>query len=337
MPNIFTKSLTVTAVAFSLLLAPTLVASKDREKKPDYSHLRGEWPVTDFEKASVPVAQILSGGPPRDGIRSIDDPKFVPARLIRDISDTEPVISVKLGGDVKAYPFRILIQHEIVNDIVGGLPIAVTYCPLCNSAFVFARQIGGRAVEFGTTGRLYNSNLVMYDRLTESWWAQFTGEAIVGELTGAQLHRLPARIESFAKFRARNPMGDVLVPPDNPRRSYGLTPYAGYDSLRRPWFPVAELPKGLSPMARVVTVGDRAWSLRYVRKKGPIETDDGLVISWERGQNSVLDKRKISRGADVGNVLVQQRTADGLLDVAYGVDFAFAFQSFYPDGIIVTK
>ncbi len=317
------------------LLAPAFAALAEKDR---FADLRDEWPVTDFSQASVKIKKIIAAGPPRDGIASIDDPHFLPASKITDLADTEPVFSVLLGGDAHAYPFSILIQHEIVNDWVGGLPVAITFCPLCNSAAAFDRHIEGEAVEFGTTGRLYLSNLVMYDRLSESWWAQFTGEAIAGRLTGAKLKRLPSRIESFASFKMRHPDGNVLVPPRRfPGRSYGRNIYVGYDSLSAPWFRAGRLPRNIPAMARVVAVGDRAWALTLVRKKARIETADGLIITWQPGQNSALDTGKISKGRDVGNVLVQQNTPDGPIDIPYGVDFAFAFHAFHPKAKIVTR
>lgn len=136
-----------------------------------------EW-RTDFTKHTVPMEEIVSGGPPKDGIPAIDDPDFVSIRDAgRWLDGREPVIVVENAGDARAYPYQILIYHEIVNDVVGGRPLSVTYCPLCNTALVFERRHGERLLDFGTTGRLRHSDMVMYDRQTESWWQQATGEA----------------------------------------------------------------------------------------------------------------------------------------------------------------
>ena len=121
-------------------------------------------------------------------------------------------------------PLRILIWHEIVNDEVGGTPVTVTYCPLCNSAIVFDRRVPAHVLDFGTTGKLRNSDLVMYDRQTESWWQQFTGEAIVGSLTGTELKLIPSRLEFFGEFRTRHPGGKVLIPNNPELRTTGATP-----------------------------------------------------------------------------------------------------------------
>jgi hypothetical protein len=292
---------------------------------------RLEWPDTDFAKHAVPLDEIISGGPPKDGIPAIDDPKFVPVTEA-ELPPQEPVIGLIVDGDARAYPLRILIWHEIVNDVVGGVPVAVTYCPLCNTGLVFDRRIGDRVLEFGTTGKLRHSDLVMYDRTTESWWQQFLGEAIVGELTGTQLAMLPARLESFANFRERAPDGRVLVA-GGAARAYGANPYAGYDSAPAPFLYHGMLPDDIAPLARVVRVGDEAWSLDVVRQKAPFEVGD-LRFTWEPGQASALDAAAIAEGVDVGNVVVERRTADGWADAVYSVDFAFAFHAFHPEGVL---
>jgi hypothetical protein len=282
----------------------------------------GEWPNTDFSRHSVDLGEIMSGGPPKDGIPSIDDPKVV------------PVSDVTVNGEARAYPLGILTQHEIVNDTIGGVPVTVTYCPLCNSSIVFDRRVDGQVLDFGTTGKLRNSDLVMYDRQTESWWQQFSGKAIVGKMTGKTLKMLPSRQESFARFRARAPNGKVLVS-NRPFKRYGINPYVGYDSTQFPFLFRGDLPEGIAPMVRVVAVGGEAWSLPLLRRKGTIIQGD-LVLSWEAGQNSALDTRVIRRGRDVGNVVVQRRVGTKTEDVVHDVTFAFVFHAFHPEGAIHT-
>ena len=292
------------------------------------------WPQTDFTMASIDLGEIMSGGPSKDGIPPIDNPQFVSVGEETDLVDTEPLISVTINGESRGYPLRILMWHEIVNDEVGGVPITVTFCPLCNTALVFDRRVDGQVLDFGTSGNLRNSDLVMYDRQTESWWQQFLGEAIVGSMTGTVLELVPARIESFGLFRGRFPGGQVLVPNDRRMRSYGTNPYAFYDESRRPFLYNGELPEGIPPLSRVVKVGQEAWSLELVRTLGTIQTDGGLTITWQAGQNSALGDRTIAEGKDIGNVVVQQATDEGLRDVPYSVDFAFAFHAFYPESTI---
>ncbi|NNG03780.1 MAG: DUF3179 domain-containing protein [Inquilinus sp.] len=313
-------------LALATGFAATLAAAEPR-------YWRAEWPATDFEKTSIDLSEIISGGPPKDGIPSIDAPVFVPVAEAADLAPTEPVLSLEIAGDARAYPLRVLIWHEIVNDTVGGAPVAVTYCPLCNSGIVFDRVIDGRETTFGTTGKLRRSDMVMYDRLTESWWQQFLGEAVVGELTGTVLDIRPSRLESVERFAARHPDGRVLVPANPRMRSYGRNPYAGYDSTSWPFLYRGDYDGPVPALARVVAVGDQAWTLDMLRRAGRIEAGD-LVLTWEAGQNSALDTAAIAEGRDVGNVVVQRRTADGLADVPYDIPFAFAFRAFMPEGVL---
>ena len=291
-----------------------------------------EFPRTDFSRHSVPYAEIFSGGPPRDGIPSIDEPRFVPIAEAA-LADQEAVVGLVLGGEARAYPLQVLMWHEIVNDEIAGVPVAVTWCPLCNTSVVFDRRMGERVLSFGTTGRLRHSDLVMYDRETESWWQQFLGEAIIGELTGSMLDAIPSRLESFASFKARTQGGVVLVPNDPTRRAYGRNPYVGYDSANAPFLYRGEMPAGIHPMARVVRVGEEAWSLDLLRTLKVIEAGD-LRLSWTPGQSSALDAGRVADGLDVGDVVVQRLGPDGWRDEVYMVDFAFAFHAFVPDGVL---
>ena len=301
--------------------------------KAEPRYWTAEWPATDFDQSSVDFSEIISGGPPKDGIPSIDDPVFVSLSEAGDLSPTEPVISLEIDGDARAYPLQILIWHEIVNDVVGGKPVAVTYCPLCNSGIVFDRVIDGQVSEFGTTGKLRRSDMVMYDRLTESWWQQFLGEAIVGELIGTVLDTFPSRMESLERFAARHPDGKLLVPSNPTMRTYGRNPYAGYDSGSWPFLFRGEYDGPVPPLARVVAVGNEAWTLESLRAAGRIEQGD-LILTWEEGQNSALDSGVISQGRDVGNVVVQRRVDGVLEDVVHDIPFAFVFHTFVPDGVL---
>lgn len=290
-----------------------------------------EWPSTDFSRTSVPFDDIQSGGPPKDGIPAIDDPQFKPVADETAIADKEPVIAVSLGGQSKIYPLRILTWHEIVNDRIGGVPVAVTYCPLCNAGIVFDARLDGQTLTFGTTGKLRNSDLVMYDRQTESWWQQFSGDAIIGELTGKTLKMLPSRMEAFALAKARLPDALVLTAKRSFARPYGANPYVGYDTSVRPFLYAGDLPEDVEPMMRVVVVDGQAWTLPMLKKRRRVEAGD-LVLRWTAGQNSALDTRFISKGRDVGNVTVQRRTDDGLKDELHHVTFAFVFHAFHPEG-----
>jgi hypothetical protein len=307
---------------------------------PEIWKLRG-WAETDFSKTSIDLSEILSGGPPKDGIPSIDEPAFRPSGEITGIAGTEPVIRLEINGDLRAYPLQVLTWHEIVNDTVGGVPVAVTYCPLCNAALVFDRTVAGEVTTFGTTGMLRNSDLVMYDRKTQSWWQQFTGEAIVGSETGNELEMLPSRVVAFGDFAAEAPNGKVLVPNNPSMRAYGRNPYTGYDSAARPFLYSGEMPEGIGPMVRVIAIKDRgnpkAVSLVTLREKGEMSVGD-ITLRWTPGVNSALDKGQIAKGRDVGAVRAVRKDADGKeVDVVHDITFAFAFHAFHPDAEIITQ
>jgi hypothetical protein len=294
---------------------------------------------TDFSKSEVPFDEILSGGPPKDGIPSIDNPVFVPVTEAMLYADVEPVIEIPLDGlEPRAYPLSVLMFHEIVNDTVSGRPLAITYCPLCNSAVVFERTIEGEVVEFGTTGMLRHSDLVMYDRATETWWQQFTGRAIVGTHAGDKLTMVPSRVVSFSDFRERNPDGRVLVPNDINMRPYGRNPYVNYDGRSEPYpFFQGDLPEGIDPMARVVVVrqGENvtAVALSHLRQEGEIGVD-GVTLSWRSGVSSALDTAAIAQGSDVGGVSVVDGDDAPLV---HDVTFAFVVKAFHPEASILTE
>jgi len=313
---------------FFILLAAVLAFAPLAHANPStWSH---EWPETDFSETSIDDwSEIMSGGPPKDGIPAIDDPQFLRADDETALRGREPVITVEIeGAEPRAYPIRYLMWHEIVNDTVGGMPVAVTYCPLCNSGMTFDRRVEGRVLSFGVSGKLRHSDMVMYDRETQSWWQQAVGRGIVGEMTGVELHHLPTWMESWDQYRARNPDGLVMAEPAY-NRSYGRNPYRGYDRSTRPFLYNGENPPhGIPPLERVVRVGDRAWPLTRIRDAGGVR-EAGLAISWEAGQASALDTGVISEGREVGTVRV--RDGQGR-DVAHDVMFAFAFHAFWPDG-----
>ena len=288
-----------------------------------------EWPQTDFEKSTVEEwGEIISGGPPKDGIPALVNPAFTPIDQA-DLPENEPVITVELPQQPpRAYPLRYLIWHEIVNDQIGTQPVAVTFCPLCNSGLTFDRRLDGRVLEFGVSGKLRGSDMVMYDRQTESWWQQALGRAIVGELTGAQLAPVASWMESVGQFRARNPDGLIMDQPDFPR-AYGRNPYVGYDGRTHPFLYSGELPPHDIPaLARVVRVGPRAWPLSRLRETGEL-SEAGVRLTWQAGQSSALDTAQIAKGRDVGSIRV--RDAAGR-DLTHDVMFAFAFHAFWPEG-----
>jgi len=192
------------------------------------------------EKHTVPLEQIVSGGPPPDGIPSIDSRKFV---SVSDgdkfLGDSDKVVGIKLNGDIRAYPLQILVWHEIVNDNVGRIPVAVTYCPLCFTNQVFNRTVNHTVLEFGTSGKLYNSNLVMYDRLTKSLWSQALGEGIVGNYAGIKLEKIPFDVAFWKDWKQLYPNSKVLSKDTGSARPYGADPYGDYYTSPDILFPIS--------------------------------------------------------------------------------------------------
>ena len=268
-----------------------------------------EWPDTDFTKHSVPLEEIIPGGPGKDGIPAIDKPEFLPASDKPEwLDDSEPVIALimksKAGGEIaRAYPIQILIWHEIVNDEVAGVPVSVTFCPLCNASVVFDRRLEGRVLDFGTTGKLRKSDMVMYDRQTESWWQQFLGKGIVGEMTGKVLTVVPSRIMAWKDFHMTWPDGRVLSKDTGYFRNYGVNPYQGYDDINKSPFLLYERPDPrLQPMDRVAVLktsnGYRAYPYSALEKSGVVhDVVEGkpVVFLTKKNTRSPLDRRLISQ------------------------------------------
>lgn len=264
---------------------------------------------TDWSKHSIEYRELLSGGPPRDGIPPIDRPKFIDNQQAEQwLAPNDPVIALELNGDARAYPLQIMTWHEIVNDSVGEIPITITFCPLCNSAITFERHYQGTTYDFGTSGLLRHSDLVMYDRQTESLWQQFTGEAIVGAMTGEQLQMIPSGLIGFKQFQAAYPSGKVLSKETGYSRDYGHNPYPGYDDIRNNPFLFQDPIDGrLSAMARVVTISDgeyhNAYPVKLLEKLGVIHHklgEQSLAVFHQAGVSSALDTTRITNGMDVG-------------------------------------
>jgi hypothetical protein len=267
--------------------------------------------------------EIISGGPPPDGIPSIDEPEFVSIEAADEwLSDAEPVIYLEQGGEVHAYPVQILIWHEIVNDTVGGVPVTVSYCPLCNSAVSYLRVIDDVETTFGTSGRLFASALVMYDRATESLWTHFDGRAVAGLLTGRQLDPISSPLLAWSEFKTAFPDGVVLDRESTgASRPYGENPYAGYDNPETAPFlfrgTVDERAKAKQRVVGVAVDGAAAaWTLETISGSEAQATnakvgDTPIVILWKAGQVTALETARIVSGRDVGSVGVFSPTVDG--------------------------
>ena len=301
------------------LEAPPLTSGELLPEEPAPPGAEREF-TTDFSRHSVPYSEILSGGPPKDGIPAIDGPEFVTVEDADEwLQPQEPVILVVMAEDARAYPLQILMWHEIVNDIIGEIPVTVTYCPLCNTGVAFERAFDDQTLDFGTTGRLRISNLVMYDRQTETWWQQATGEGIAGEYTGRRLTFVPASMIAWADFKASHPGGKVLSRDTGYARSYGRNPYVGYDDENEsPYLFRGDTPELLPAMARVVTIDAEGEAVAYpyevlqeVHVVNDIVAGEPVVVLWAPGTASALDASSVAGGDDVGAATTFSRHLDG--------------------------
>ena len=251
--------------------------------------------ITDGTKHSVPFDEIIGGGPPKDGIPSIDNPKFIStADAGKFLTDSDPGIALDINGTARFYPFQILVWHEIVNDTINGQRILLTYCPLCLSGIVFDPLVNSERVEFGTSGKLWNSNLVMYDRKTDSLWSQILGEAIVGELTGTKLKVLPSDMVRFGDFKKLHPDGTVLSRDTGATRFYGQDPYGDYYTTPSTYFPVGKKDNRLSEkdfvLGIVINGKAKAYWPEAIKKLGKVEDrfeNKTIVAQYEKDIDAV--------------------------------------------------
>lgn len=293
----------------------------------------GEYPTT-LPTPTINTAELLRGQVP-DGIPAIDDPQFISVEEADSyLEDNEAVVVLDIDGDARAYPVQILIWHEIVNDVVGGVPVAITYCPLCNSAVSYERVVQGEVTTFGTSGLLFNSALVMYDRLTESIWTHYNGEAIAGVATQEQLDPISSPLLGWAEFKAAFPDGQVLDrDATGHSRSYGSNPYTNYDNPTGvPFLFRGELDDQIGAQRRVAGVSidgtAKAWTLEAISGGTARVTHDTVgeqpvVVFWKAGQATALESGQIAGGRDVGNVgvFVPEAGGDVLTFVADGDGF----------------
>ena len=273
--------------------------------------------TTNGQKHIIPLEKIKSGGPPKDGIPSIDTPEFIEASQEYHVSDSDTVLGLEINGDVRAYPLSILVWHEIVNDNVGGVPVAVTYCPLCFTNQVFERVIDGQEVEFGTSGKLYNSNLVMYDRLTNSYWSQALGKAIVGELTGYELSTIPFDVIKWGDWKSLHPDSVVLTTNTGHVRAYGVDPYGNYYTETRIIFPVENTDNRMHPKEIILGFNDGDVYKAYKQQ----DVESAVIINDQINNNPIF---LVSLYPE--NARVFERTVDGKV-----------LEFFFKDGSIIDK
>lgn len=274
-----------------------------------------------MSKTNVDLSEITAVVP-RNTFPQIDYPKFIEREEgQKTFYKHEPVISVAINGKAKAYSLNMLTMHEISNDLLAGIPILPTYCPLCNASVVYDRRLTHNSkeylLEFEVSGMLRNSDMIMADNQTETWWQQLTGEGLVGELAGAGLEVIPSMVISVEEFFERRPNGEILSPNTGTRAEnrYGMNPYEGYDGLsKKPYesfFDYKKLDSRLEPMDRVIDIegsdGYKIYPFSMVANLGILhDTYDGnsIVIFHKEGTVSVLDKRQISKSRSVGSATV---------------------------------
>lgn len=313
--------------------------------------------ITNNVKHIVPLYEIKSGGPPKDGIPSIDKPKFVPVQEVDFITGDDLIIGLRVGDEVKAYPLSILVWHEIVNDNVGGIPVAVTYCPLCFTSQVFERTVDGKETEFGTSGKLYNSNLVMYDRNTDSMWSQALGKSIVGTLTGYELKRVPFDLARWSDWKSLYPDTLVLSIDTGFSRPYGVDPYGNYYTDSRIMFPVRHSDDRMHPKEIILgfiedgsfkaykmsdiesqkivndQVGDRKLVLisivPYTIRAFDRVVDD-QILEFTYSEEKIMDKQTGSMWDFDGKAISGPLAGKSLDQIPYDPGFWFEWVAFHP-------
>lgn len=303
--------------AFALLLAGFITVPNDAPAAPPG---RAAFNGFDVSNGIIPTSEILSGGPPRDGIPAIDHPRYIRPEAVNFLRPDDLVVSMTLGGLTRAYPLRILVWHEIVNDELGGQPIAVTYCPLCGTAMVFNRRIGGRTLSFGVSGLLHFSDVLMYDRQTDSLWSQLAMRAVSGPQVNTALEWLPSEHLTWAAWKEKYPQGEVLSTQTGYQRDYSGTAYAGYEQSPGTMFPVptyrAELPKKAWVIGVIVDGVARAYPLDSL-------PPDQMV----RDQ---INSAALEVTFHPASQLAEVRRAGSGEPIPYVKAYWFAWQAFYP-------
>jgi len=310
-------------------------------------------------KYVVSPSEILSGGPPKDGIPSIDNPVFISAEQAeRFLSDNDLVIGLEYKGVVRAYPYKVLVWHEIVNDVVAGDHLAITYCPLCGTSTAFVAVLEGEPVQFGVSGKLYNSDLVMYDRRTDTWWSQHWGIGILGPLAGQVLKRVQVDVMTWAKWKSLHPDTEVLSTETGHSRPYGRDPYGNYYGSTEIWFPVKNKDDRLHPKTIVhgINIGGsvKVYEEKSIAKAQLLNDEfagepllvlspfeqlvrvysrnlDGQVLEFELRDGRFFDKQTGSEWNIGGQAVEGPLKGKSLKPVLSCVGFWFAWVAFFPD------
>ncbi len=250
--------------------------------------------ATNTGKSLIPLDEVLGGGPAKDGIPSLTNPKYIPANTVQDVPEDSLGVLIVGDGIARFYPYTVLVWHEIVNDTIDGIDIAVTFCPLCGSAIAFERNHEDVTHEFGVSGKLWQSNLLMYDRGTESLWSQIEGRAVVGELIGAELKVFPSQLVTFAEAKAIDPELEVLSSDTGFNRQYGFYPYGDYDDTEQLIFPVNNLDVSLpaKTLMYASVIGEEAVAFNRERlleaRSATLETSLGIITASVSENNTIL-------------------------------------------------
>ncbi len=280
----------------------------------------------DLTDSLIPAEQIYAGGPARDGIPSIDQPRFISPDQDQLLEPDSLVVGIELNGISRAYPIAILNWHELVNDVVGSQSIVVTYCPLCGTALVFDATMAESKLQFGVSGLLYNSDLLLYDRNTQSLWSQITGEAINGPMKGAKLKQLPAVLTSWQRWHTEHPASQILSTETGYRRDYHRSPYGDYNSSPVIYFPIEFLSKRYHPKERVLGVEIdghfKAYPFAELAKRG----DQEPLLDRLAGQNLRIEYDLASRSGRVFD--------DSGGEISVINSFWFAWYSFHPKSAV---
>lgn len=277
----------------------------------------------DLSQASVPIGHIERGGPPKDGIPAIDRPRFTSAAAAK-LADDDRVLGIAREGIARAYPVRILNWHEVVNDRFGARSVVVTYCPLCGTGMAFEPPAVTRVAGFGVSGLLYNSDVLLYDRATQSLWSQILSTAISGPLKGSVLPSVPLSHTSWADWRRRHPGTEVLSTDTGYERDYARDPYAGYDRVPRLIFDVQHR-DGRHPLKEWV-LGLRVNGTAKAYPFGVLERAvdrSGTLHDTVAGQRLTIHYDRVHRTAEA--VDERGRPLTGLMA------FWFAWVAFHPD------
>ena len=364
---IYTAALSIIGITLSLILVfPAMnvnsvsitnpIANTDNFNPVSISRTEKEG-----ENSIVPLDQIVSGGPPPDGIPSIDDPKFISVQEANGrLEDSELILGLNINGDIRAYPLQILVWHEIVNDKIGGVPVAVTYCPLCFTNQVFNRTLeNGQILEFGTSGKLYNSNLVMYDRTTNSLWSQAMSQGIVGKLAGIKLERIPFDVAYWKEWKQLFPDSKVLSTDTGSTRPYGADPYGDYYTNGDVLFPVLNRDDRLGLKEIVVGFENngqyKAYKLQEIENKkvindqmkgkpivllslhpfmvrayNPVVDGQTLEFSYSTKDQNFIDKQTSSLWNFEGKAISGQMKGKQLTRLPFDEGFWFEWVAFHP-------